>query len=188
MPRNRKDTVYCAAMVKAPPEQLRRLQMIHGAAAVLSLGPLVVGILLTQADQSGGIPAWVAVAPVVIVAIIALLAVRYWRRRPIQPGDWESYAQTARLRIALALTPAVTGLIFAQLAAEGWIATVGSVFSLAALAIAPTSEADYERHQALYVEEGEMPPEEKWGEAGPDEVTPWEDEHGEHGHGLGHHH
>lgn len=179
---------YCAGMVKAPPEQLRRLQMIHGAAALLSCGPLVLGILLTQADQSGGIPAWVATAPVAIVAVIALLAVRYWRRRPIAPGDWRTYAQTARFRIALALTPAVTGLIFAQLAAEGWIAAVGGIASLAALTMAPTSEADYERHQALYVEEGEMPAEEKWGEAGPNEVAPWDDEHGDHGHGLDHHH
>lgn len=174
-------------MVKAPPDQLRRLQIIHGAAAALSLGLLVAGILLAQVDQSGGIPAWVAVVPVVIVAVVALLAVRYWRRRPIPPGDWDTYAQTARFRIALALTPAVTGLIFAQLAAEGWIAALGGVFSLVALAIAPTSEADYGRHQGLYLEEGEMPAEEKWGEAGPDEVAPWEDEHGDHGHGLDHH-
>jgi hypothetical protein len=175
-------------MVKAPPVQLRRLQITHGAAAALSLGPLVAGILLTQVDQSGGIPGWVAVVPVVIVAIVALLAVRYWRRRPIPPGDWDTYAQTARFRIAVALTPAVTGLLFAPLAAEGWIAAVGSLFSLVALAVAPTSEADYERHQELYLEQGEIPADEMWGAAGPDEVAPWDDEHGDHGHGLGHHH
>lgn len=175
-------------MVKAPPDQLRRLQVFHGAAAALSLGPLVAGILLTQVDQSGGIPAWVAVIPVLLVGAIALLAVRYWRRRPIAPGDWDAYAQTARFRIAMALTPAVNGLLFAQLASAGWIAAAGSLLSLAALAMAPTSEADYERHQALYVEQGEVPADELWGAAGPDEVAPWEDEHGGHGHGLDHHH
>ena len=170
------------SMTNAPTTDLRRLQIIYGAAIVLSLGPLVAGIALTLADQSGGIPAWVALPPVLIVGAIALLAVRYWRRRPIPPGDWGAYAQTARFRIAIALIPAVVGLIFAQLAAEGWIATVGGVLSLAALAAAPTSETDYQRHQELYVEEGELPAEEKWGAAGPDEVAPWDDEHGEHGH------
>lgn len=175
-------------MIEAPPTDLRRLQILHGAAAALSLGPLVAGVALSFVDQSGGIPAWVGLAPVVIVGIVALLAVRWWRRRPIAPGHWGEYAKTARFRIGLALTPAVTGLVFAQLAAEGWIAAVGGLFSLTALWITPTSTADYERHQALYLEKGEMPAEERWGEAGPDETAPWEDEHGSHGHGIGDHH
>ncbi|MDH3470826.1 MAG: hypothetical protein OEM94_05875, partial [Acidimicrobiia bacterium] len=145
----------------------------------------VVGLIVADGD---GIPVWVALPPVLAVGAIILFSVRYWRRRPIMPDHFADYAKTARFRAGLSLLPAAAGLLMTVLSGEWWIAAVGAVIGFASLAVAPTSDADYQRHVDLFVAVGEMPPEEKWGEAAPDEVTPWDDEHGGHGHGMSHSH
>lgn len=162
-----------------------RLEYLLVFAAVLPL--FVVGLVVANANNNG-IPAWVALPPVLAVGAIIALSVRYWRRRPIVPGSFTDYAKTARFRQGLSLLPVLTGDVMGALSGDWWIAAIGAVLSAATLAIAPTSNADYIRHSELFVAVGEMPPEEKWGEAAPDEVTPWDDEHGGHGHGMSHSH
>ncbi len=164
------------------------LQIVHGLAYVIALALIPIGGAVATARDDDIVPAWIGIIVVAIIAVIAGFVTRYWRRRPVEPGHVADYASTALFRIGLGIDPALVALLFAWLAANGWVQVIGSLASLVVLSMAQTSENDYLRHQELAIAEAEMPPEEAWGSADPAEMAPWEDEHGDHGHGLDHHH
>jgi hypothetical protein len=90
------------------------------------------------------------------------------------------------VRFLIAADTAVVGAVMTFVGASVWPAVVGGMISIINLALAPVSEDDYIRHQIIYIEDNVEVPEEKWGEADPKAVTPWEDLEEGHGHGLSH--
>lgn len=156
----------------------------------LAVTVLVIGLIATgwatmrHRSPDAGIPDWMAFIVVVAFGVALGFVVRYWRRRPILPGRDDDYASTIALRIATAALPSLIGFGMYLASGTWWAHLLGSALSFGWLSWAVPSDADFERHQRLAIGPPPMPPDEAWGAAGPEEVAPWEDEHGGHGHGL----
>ena len=159
------------------------LNAIQSATGVAAFVITVVAVIF---GGDGSVPGWLGLIVTVGAAVIAGFSVRWYRRRPVEVGAWESYRQTAVVRFAIAIDPAIIGALMTFVGDSAWPAVVGGISSIMNLALAPVSDDDYQRHQIVYIEGAQIVAEEKWGEADPESVTPWEDLEEGHGHGLSH--
>ncbi len=159
------------------------LQWIYALVlAVCFLLVIAAGVLTRDSSGDAPLPLWLGLLIVLAVAVPAGFTVRYYRRRPLLREGGRDYTVTLLFQIGMAASPAIVGFVFALLTESVWVQALGVLLALPGLISAVPSRSDYQRHRDLAEELGPMPPDEKWGEAGPEEVAPWDDEHGEHGH------
>ncbi len=176
--------VLSDAMIEQPPvEGIARLQWVHSAAWLATAAALFGAGVIDGRDGGGDVSVWFALAVVAVTGAIALFVVRYYRRRPLEEAGLRPYAVTVLFRTGASLVPAALGLALGVAAGSWWVTLFGaSLAGLGLLWSLPTA-TDYSRHRGLAVDTGPPLPKELWGAAPPEEVAPWDDEHG-HGHGL----
>jgi hypothetical protein len=170
------------------PEQApdRPLGLLNAVQSAVGIAAFAIAIVAVVFGGDGSVPGWLGLIVTIGVGIISAFAVRWYRRRPIEVGNWKSYQDTVLVRFAISAETAAIGAVMTFVGDSVWPAVVGGVFAIINLALAPASADDYLRHQLIYVEENTEVPEEKWGEADPEAVTPWEQLEEGHGHGLSH--
>ncbi len=164
---------------------LRALQTVFFATSATAIW---LTITAANSDRAPVGPAWLAALLVGGIGIATSFTVRWWRIRPIPIGAIWDYAETVGLRMFVALLPAAAGFLGGIGSASSTVALLGAGFAAFGLWSAVPSAVDYARHQALWVEFGEMPHDHVWGTADPDAIPPWEDPDGGHGHELFHAH
>ena len=166
--------------------RIQHLQWVHGVGLAACLALIAIATAITRDSDVDTVPVWFALLIVAVAGVPIAFTVRYYRRRPLEREGNRDYTITVLFRVGIALMPAVVAIVLAGISGSLLPQLLGSAISLVLLAWTVPSEGDYRRHRALAEEVGPIPPDEKWGEAGPDEVAPWDDEHGGHGHGLTH--
>ncbi|MEE8331771.1 MAG: hypothetical protein V3R84_08355 [Acidimicrobiia bacterium] len=165
----------------APDRPLTTLLRLQAGAGVIAFAAAVAGVFLAGNDGS---PTWLGLIIVVGVGFISTFAVRWYRQRPIEVGHFDVYRQTVVVRLLIALAASVVGAVMSIVGESPWPAVVGGMTSIMALALAPVSAEDYDRHQRIFIEQSEPPPEEVWNTADPDAAAPWDVLEEGHGHGM----
>lgn len=117
------------------------------------LWPPVLVALTVAAALVGAEEGWPLLGPIVlaVVGTGAVVAITWLRQRPIAPGDEQAYRSTVLSRLAIVEAIGLFGFGLAIAVGPWWLALIGSVISLAALALSWPSPADQERHELLYL-------------------------------------
>jgi len=151
------------------------------AAVVAALIATVVATSGISVD--GSLPAWYGWGLVALTAIWAVPTTLFWRIRPIAHGKVHDYRATIAVRVAVAILPALVGIVFFSFSGSWGVLVLGALAAMVGLAASMPSSADFVRHRELWDHSAPMPADHVWGSAHPEELAPWEDPD-DHGHGL----
>ena len=157
------------------------LTALHKATGIAALVIAVVAVIF---GGEGSVPTWLGLIVTVGVGMVAAFSARWYRRRPIDVGDFATYRQTIIVRWAIAIDSTVVGAVMSFVGESPWPAVVGGMITIVVLALAQVSEEDYMRHQIISIEGAQEVAEEEWGAADPQAVPPWDQLEEGHGHGM----
>jgi hypothetical protein len=161
---------------------------LQAAFAVLVVAVVALPFAMTALDvERSAAPQWLPAVIVVATGIFSIVAVFFQRIRPVAPGSVRAYRRVVGKRAWYSVLPAVFGAIL-YVASGHWSAILlGAVLSLPGLLFSLPRQDDFIRHQEIWNERLPLPPSRVWGTAKADDIPPWEDPDGGHGHGFGPH-
>jgi hypothetical protein len=158
-----------------------------GYAALLLLvvaAPFIAASFEVEPSQA---PAWLPMVIVLAVGAFSIFTVLFQRIRPVAPGSVRGYRKVIARRVWYSVIPALVGIILYAVSGHWSAVLLGAIATLACIAFAFPSQDDFMRHQEIWNERLPVPPTKVWGTADPDDIPPWEDPDGGHGHGYGTH-